>query len=109
MLARAMKPPGAYKLAGRTRAFEACLEPSVRSARRLERLLGSLRSQICEGGRERVRLRRIFKDPREIYRLEVEVPELACQRVTLLDRDALELLLAADDVRAVFGRSAVAG
>ncbi len=109
MLARAMKPPGAYRIAGRSRGFEAYLEPSVRSARRLERILGSLRSQIREGGRERVRLRRIFKDPREVYRLEVEVPELACQRITLLDREALERLLSAEDVRAVFGRSAVAG
>jgi len=107
MLARAMKPPGAYKIAGRSRSFEAYLEPSVRSARRLERILGSLRSQIREGGR--VRLRRIFKDPREVYRLEVEVPELACQRITLLDRDALERLLSAEDVLAVVGRSAVAG
>ena len=107
MLARAMKPPGAYKIAGRSRSFEAYLEPSVRSARRLERILGSLRSQIREGGR--VRLRRIFKDPREVYRLEVEVPELACQRITLLDREALERLLSAEDVLAVVGRSAVAG
>jgi hypothetical protein len=104
-----MKPPGAYRIASRNRSFEAVLEPSVRSARRLERILGSLRSQIREGGRERVRLRRVFKDPREIFRLEVEFPELACQRITLLDREALEQLLSAEDVLAVVGRSAVAG
>jgi hypothetical protein len=41
----------------------------------------------------------VFKTPREIYRLELELPEFGYQRTTLLDREALEELLEADDVR----------
>jgi hypothetical protein len=43
----------------------------------------------------------IFSSPREVFRLEIEVPELGYQRTTLLDRDALDELLATDDVRAL--------
>ena len=43
----------------------------------------------------------MLKSPREIYRLELEVPDLGYQRITLLDRDALEDLLATDDVRSL--------
>jgi hypothetical protein len=93
-----MKPPGAYKISARPRAFEAMLQPSTRSARRLRRIVDSLRSEIVEGGE--VRIRRVIKDPREVFRLEIEMPELGYQRITLLDREALELLLEADDVLA---------
>ncbi len=93
-----MSTPGSYKFAGRNRAFEAYLDPEVRSARRMRRILDSLRSEILEGGG--VRIRRVFTNPREIFRLELEVPELAYQRTTLLDREALEELLATEDVRA---------
>lgn len=105
-----MKPPGAYKiLASRNRSFDAEVDPSLRSARRVERIVGSLRRQIVEGGGGRIRIRRIFEVPREIFRLELEVPELACQRITLLDRDALERLLAIDEVRERVSRSPLAG
>ena len=43
----------------------------------------------------------LFSSPREVFRLEIEVPELGYQRTTLLDRDALDELLATDDVRAL--------
>jgi hypothetical protein len=46
-----------------------------------------------------VRARRGFDTPREIFRLEIESPGLGYQRTTLLDRDALEELLAIDAVR----------
>ena len=98
-----MRPPGSYKIASRPRAFESLLPAAVRSEGRVQRLLDSLRAQILEGG-EGVRIRRIFTTPREVYRLELEVPELGYQRTTLLDRDALEELLATDDVRAAVGR-----
>ncbi|MDJ0869535.1 MAG: hypothetical protein QNK03_25775 [Myxococcota bacterium] len=97
-----MRPPGTYKIASRNRAFEAYLEPEMRSARRALRILESLRSEIREGGGgEQLRIRRIFENPREIFRLELELPALGYQRTTLLDRDALETLLEADDVRAL--------
>jgi len=41
-----------------------------------------------------------FENPREVFRLELELPELGYQRTTLLDREALDALLEADDVRA---------
>ena len=57
-------------------------------------------SEILEGGGgTNLRIRQVFETPREIYRLELELPELAYLRTTFLDRDALEELLAADDVR----------
>jgi hypothetical protein len=99
-----MRPPGSYKIASRPRAFEALLPPEVRSEGRVQRLLDSLRTQILAGG-EGLRIRLIFTTPREIYRLELQVPELGYQRTTLLDRDALEELLATDDVRDAVGRS----
>jgi hypothetical protein len=41
----------------------------------------------------------VFETPREIFRLEIESPELAYQRTTLLDREALDELLEVDAVR----------
>ncbi len=46
-----------------------------------------------------LRIRQIFENPREIYRVEINRPEQGYLRTTLLDRDALEDLLATDDVR----------
>jgi hypothetical protein len=97
-----MKPRGAYKIANRRREYDPFLDPLVRSDLRTQRLLESLRSEIVEGGGgENLRIRRVFENPREIFRLELELPQLGYQRTTLLDRDALEELLESDDVRAV--------
>lgn len=99
---RPMRPPGSYKIASRQRAFDALLDPRVRGARRVRRIVDSLRTQIVDGGGEiGLRIRRVFTTPREIFRVELERPELGYQRTTLLDREALEELLAADDVRAL--------
>ena len=95
-----MRPPGSYKIASRERAFDALLGPELRSAKRARRILDSLRNEILEGG-DGLRIRRIFTSPREVFRLEIELPELGYQRTTLLDREALDELLAADDVRAL--------
>ena len=46
-----------------------------------------------------MRVRRILSEPVEVFRLELERPELSYQRVTLLDRDCLEELLELDGVR----------
>ncbi|CAG0997430.1 hypothetical protein MYXO_02777 [Myxococcaceae bacterium] len=91
-----MKPPGAYKISARARSFEATLHPAARSQRRVRRILDSLRTEIVEGGE--LRIRRVLADPREIFRVELEVPALGYQRVTLLDRESLERLLDADEV-----------
>lgn len=91
-----MRPPGAYKISARTRSFEETLHPAARSQRRVRRILDSLRTEIVEGGE--LRIRRVLQDPREIFRLEIDLPALGYQRVTLLDRESLERLLEADDV-----------
>lgn len=98
-----MRPPGNYKIASRQRSYEDFAEPELRSERRTRKLIDSLRTQIVEG-EEGLRIRRVFTTPREVFRLELEVPELGYQRTTLLDRDALEELLAFDEVRAVLRR-----
>jgi hypothetical protein len=57
--------------------------------------------QILEGdAKQSLRIRQIFNDPKEIYRVEIQRPDQGYQRTTLLDRDALEDLLATDDIRA---------
>jgi len=95
-----MRPPGSYKITSRNRAFDAMLIPALRSAERARRIIDSLRHQILEGS-DGLRIRRIFTSPREVFRLEIDVPEMGYQRTTLLDREALDELLATDDVRAL--------
>ena len=109
-----MKPHGTYKLLYRSRypehapldsfaapagpaGAEQLLDRFARSELRVHRILDSLRTEILESGN--LRIRRVFTRPREIYRLELELPELGYQRTTFLDRDALEELLEADAVR----------
>jgi hypothetical protein len=98
---RAMRERGVYKIASRQRVFEADFDPVARCDRRVRRIVESLRSEILEGAGRHLRIRQIFQNPREIYRLELELPEMGYQRTTLLDRDALEELLAIDEVRAL--------
>jgi hypothetical protein len=91
---------GSYKVASRSRSYEAQLHPALRSARRVQRILDSLRLELAgDDGAARVRVRRILSEPVEVFRLEFERPELSYQRVTLLDRDCLEELLETDGVR----------
>ncbi len=111
-----MKPTGTYKLThrGRTRWTPAVaapvaqdptdgfLERLAQDEQRVRRLIESLRREIVEaGGGPNLRIRRVFQTPREIYRLELTLPELGYQRTTFLERDALEELLETDEVREV--------
>jgi hypothetical protein len=67
---------------------------------RSDRIVNSLRTQILEGDDEQsLRIRQVFDDPKAIYRVEIERPDQGYQRTTLLDQDALEELLATDDIR----------
>lgn len=106
-----MKPPGTYKLIGRLR--RSGLGPygaGVAFATRSDRIVDSLRSQILEPEEpQSLRIRQVFEEPKEIFRIEIERPERSYQRTTLLDRDALEDLLATDDVRERVVASARAG
>jgi len=112
-----MRPPGSYKLSYRNRAAPRRVDPArdplaVLEAlgpmpglsSRTQRLVESLRHQILEAGRE-LRIRKIFDDPREVYRIELHVPELNYVRTTLLDGELLEELLQFDDVRAAVADS----
>lgn len=89
---------GSFRIASRARAWEASQDPRLRQAKRLERLLNSLRLEIQDGATT-VRARRVFETPREVFRLEIESPNLGYLRTTLLDRDALDELLEMDAVR----------
>ncbi len=76
------------------------MDPLALCDDRCDRIVNSLRDQILEGDVEQsLRIRQIFDDPKEIYRVEIERPDQGYLRMTLLDRDALEDLLATDDVR----------
>ena len=93
-----MRPRGTFKIRRRPELGGA-FDPTGRQDR-AQRILDSLRTEILEtDGSGRLRIRRVMQSPREIFRLELEVPDLGYQRITLLDRDALEDLLATDDVR----------
>jgi len=121
-----MKPHGTYKLAYRSRQrcfpagfpaprkasdqLEGLLERCASEERREQRILDSLRAEIVEGGGgSNLRIRRVFATPREIYRLELSLPDLGYQRTTFLDRDALEELLEADEVRDVVETACLGG
>ncbi len=97
-----MKPPGTFKLLGNARrGARDAMDPLTLCDDRSDRIVNSLRTQILEGDDEQsLRIRQIFNDPKEIYRVEIERPDQSYQRTTLLDRDALEDLLATDDIRA---------
>lgn len=101
MLRLLMKPPGTFKLLGHARRSTAdAMDPIALCDDRSDRIVNSLRTQILEGDEEQsLRIRQIFNDPKEIYRVEIERPDQGYQRTTLLDRDALEDLLATDDIR----------
>ena len=119
-----MKPHGTYRLSHRSRRSgfpelvcekplqprtDALLDRIVYDDLREQRILESLRQEICEGGADlELRIRRVFVTPREIYRLEIALPELGYQRTTFLDRDALEELLETDAVREVVEASVTA-
>ncbi|MBJ20005.1 MAG: hypothetical protein CL933_11370 [Deltaproteobacteria bacterium] len=76
------------------------MDPLSLCVDRSDRIVDSLRVQILEGDPDQsLRIRQIFDDPKEIYRVEIERPDQNYQRTTLLDRDALEELLATDDIR----------
>ncbi len=96
-----MKPPGSFKLLGNARRNPApAMDPLALCDDRCDRIVNSLRTQILEGDEEQsLRIRQIFDDPKEIFRVEIARPDQGYQRTTLLDRDALEELLATDDVR----------
>ena len=93
-----MQPPGTFRIHRRRRAAPSCVDPIALLDSRSQRIVDSLRDEILEGG-ENLRIRQVFEEPRAIYRIELDVPDLNYQRTTLLDEDALEELLEIDEIR----------
>lgn len=100
---RGMKPHGTYRLIGSPRPRgDDRVAPFVSGALRTQRIIDSLRHEISHNEFVRgVTIRQIFSTPREVYRVELEVPEMSYQRTTLIDRDALEELLEVEEIRAL--------
>jgi hypothetical protein len=93
-----MQPPGTFRIHRRRRTEASFADPLACLNTRAQRIVDSLRDEILEGG-ENLRIRQIFREPRRIYRIEIDVPDLSYQRTTLLDEDALEELLEIDEIR----------
>ncbi len=88
--------PGSFRIASQRiasqRRFELYADPwLIGSERRIGRILASIERDIDEGGVCRVR--QILKNPRELYRLELERPDMSYERTTILDRETLTALL----------------
>jgi hypothetical protein len=117
-----MKPSGTYKIryqrapepTFRLRAVGSDVDPIegavyrvATAERRTQRILDSISDEIRDGGAQSaLRIRRVFHEPREIFRVEVERPDLGYQRTTLLGREALEALLESEAVRGAMKDSA---
>jgi hypothetical protein len=113
-----MKPSGTYKIryqrapeldglrSASPRCAKLALDPIERAIhgvalaeRRTQRIVDSICDEIRGGGaRSSLRIRRVFEEPREIFRVELARPDLGYQRTTLLGREALEALLESDGV-----------
>ncbi len=108
-----MKPEGTYKIRYQRTAshgarwigpladpIEHALRRVSQTERRTQRIVDSLSDEIRDGGEHStLRIRRVFVAPREIFRVEIERPDLGYQRTTLLGREALEALLECDGVQ----------
>jgi hypothetical protein len=83
--------PGAFRFRNARRSYELRLDPDVRRQRRIRGIIDSIQDDLDNGGTACVR--QILRGPRELYRLELERPDLAYQRTTILDRETLTTLL----------------
>jgi hypothetical protein len=72
-------------------AFDATGQHRQRAERRMRRILASIARDVDEGGTARVR--QILRVPHELYRIEVERPDMSYVRTTVLGREALTVLL----------------
>ena len=90
-----MQQPGTFRIhRPKTRAK---FDPRDFADTRCQKLVDSLCIEIMEG--KNLRIRRIFEQPRAIYRIEIDNPEMKYQRTTLLDEETLEELLEIEPVR----------
>ena len=85
------RAPGSFRHISQPRTFDLYEDPLGLSQRRVSSILASIQEDIGEGCTASVR--QILQGPRELFRLELERPDLAYQRTTILDRDTLTTLL----------------
>ena len=90
-----MQQPGAFKIHRPKTPTK--FDPLDFADTRCQKLVDSLCIEIMEG--ENLRIRRVFEQPRAIYRIEIDKPEMNYQRTTLLDEETLEELLEIEPVR----------
>jgi hypothetical protein len=83
--------PGGYRVGNHRRTYSVYIDPRSQRAHRINRIIASITDDLDQGGTARVR--QILRGPVELYRLELELPELAYQRTTILDRETLTALL----------------
>ena len=83
--------PGSFRRLRGVRAFDLDLDEIEKRERRIRRIITSIQRDVDEGGRAHVR--QILRGPVELYRIELERPEMSYQRTTIVDRATLELLL----------------
>src|SRR5258705_13164831 len=98
-----MKPSGTYKIryqrhpeipGSSADPIELAIHRVALAERRTRRIVDSISDEVRDGGeRSSLRIRRVFETPREIFRVELDRPDLGYQRTTLLGREALEELL----------------
>lgn len=86
-----MAQPGRFKILNNARAYEARLSPETRDELRVRRVVESLRAEIRDEATT-VRALRVFKKPRELFRVEIENEALNYLRITMFDRSVLDAL-----------------
>ena len=80
--------------------IEHAIHRVAQAEQRTSRIVASISDEIRGGGeRSSLRIRRVFSAPREVFRVELDRPDLGYQRTTLLGREALEALLESDGVQ----------
>ena len=91
--ARLARPHGAHDSGRREHEATLFSDPAscLAGGRRARRILSSIQRDVDEGGTARVR--QIASGSMEIFRIEVERPDMAYVRTTLMGREALAALL----------------
>ena len=84
--------PGSFRLSNQREMFAPHEDPwSIAGDRRVGRIIDSIHMDLDRGGTCRVR--QILTSPRELFRIELERPDMSYERTTILDREALTQLL----------------
>jgi len=86
-----LREPRGFEFAHLMPHFEAGEAQRAKAQRRVRRILASIQRDVDAGGTALVR--QILALPRELYRIEVERPDMSYLRTTVLDREALTALL----------------